>query len=219
MDDQSLAPHEHFEALAGIERLNKFSFSVSIVWQALQSLNVGDRPLRVLDIATGGGDIPIELFKRAQAKGYKWEFYGCDKSAVAIEFAGRKADSNDADVQFFQADALHEIAEDYDVTMTSLFTHHLDPPEVIRLIQLMKQRSKIMLLINDLERSASNYISVWLATRLLSNSRVVHHDGPVSVRAAFTCNEFAQMARKAGLIGFEIAPKFPCRLLLSYRTD
>ena len=67
MDDPALATERLHGALSGLTRLNFVSNSVRIVWRPIRSLAKGlktDR-LRVLDIATGAGDVPIALSKRA----------------------------------------------------------------------------------------------------------------------------------------------------------
>jgi hypothetical protein len=100
--------------------------------------------------------------------------------------------------------------------MTSLFTHHLDPPEIVGLLAKMARSARLMVLVNDLERSKISLFSVTLATRILTTSPVVRHDGPASVRAAFTRQEMLDMALQAGLKGAQIQPHWPCRMLLSW---
>ena len=50
--------------------------------------------------------------------------------------------------------------------------------------------------ISDLRRSRSGFVIAWIGTRLLSRSPVVHYDGPVSVRAAWTIRELAGFAAR-----------------------
>jgi hypothetical protein len=71
--------------------------------------------------------------------------------------------------------------------------------------------------VNDLARSRFNYCAVWLASRLLTRSRVVRFDGPASVRSAFTPKEALALASHAGLSGATVQGKFPCRFLLSWK--
>jgi len=216
MDDPSLPFEEHEKALRGVERLNMFSGSASIIWWELRSLiKASSAPVSILDIATGSGDIPIALAKEAKKLGVELTIAGCDMSSRAIEIAKLKAKNAGVDIEYFVLNCMtEEVPRSFDVITTSLFTHHLDPPEVIRLIQAMQKHANKMFLINDLERSEFSYLGVWLATRLVTTSRVVQYDGPVSVRAAFTTDEFRKMAKSAGAKNISVESRFPCRLLL-----
>ena len=219
MDDPDLDPIAHAKALRGLEQLNRFSFTTNTLWQQLQSFYLQKRSakLRVLDLATGGGDIPIILAKQAQKYGLPFEFTGADISATAINFARLKAKDENALVSFIELDILNsEIPAGYDVIMTSLFTHHLDPPQIINLLIKMRIATKQFLLVNDLVRSRLSLGLVWLGTRILSNSKIVHFDGPASVEAAFTLEEMGEMAQKAGLNNYVIHASFPCRQLLKW---
>jgi len=65
--------------------------------------------------------------------------------------------------------------------------------------------------VDDLIRSRLGYALAWSGTRLLSRSWVVHTDGPLSVRAAFTPAELRRLAAEAGLTTAELVPFWPER--------
>ena len=85
MDDPALEPRRHAEALRGLARINRWSGSVRILWGPLRMLarRRGGRTLRVLDLATGAGDLPIGLWRRAQRAGLPLELAACDASPRA----------------------------------------------------------------------------------------------------------------------------------------
>src|SRR5437763_3343791 len=84
MDQPGLDPVRHRQALAGLRRINFFSGSAGILWPPLAALAYGAaRPVRVLDLATGGGDVPIRLWRRARRAGLPLEVEACDVSPVA----------------------------------------------------------------------------------------------------------------------------------------
>ena len=66
MDDPALDPAEHRRALAGLARLNRVSDSPGVLWPAVRELARGG-PVRVLDVATGSGDVPRALAAKAAA--------------------------------------------------------------------------------------------------------------------------------------------------------
>ncbi len=220
MDDPSLDGQTHFQALQGLARINTWSGSAGIVGSAIQALAqmTGQRSLRVLDIATGAGDIPVAVWKKARKKGFFLEMDGCDKSPQAIICARKRAQQSGAQVRFYSLDIAHEeIPAGYDILVSSLFFHHLENKEAAGLLRRMAQAAKQMVLVNDLVRCASGLALAQVGTRLLSRSRVVHADGLRSVRAAFTVEEIRKMAQEAGLKGARVERRWPWRFLLTWK--
>jgi 2-polyprenyl-3-methyl-5-hydroxy-6-metoxy-1,4-benzoquinol methylase len=206
-------------ALRDLSRLNKLSGSSAILWneikQHCESRNMQE--VRVLDVATGSGDVLIDLHRLASSSGIKLRVLGCDINPFTVEAAANRALANGIkDAEFWCADAITQRLEKrVDVVTVSLFTHHLREDEVVSLIDNVSNNTD-PLLINDLARSTLNLALVTIATRLVSMSRVVHFDGPASVRNAFTPAELDDLARQAGLENFSIKNKFPCRMLLKW---
>src|SRR5205823_2926442 len=93
MDRPGLDAGEHARALRGLKRLNRVSRSEAILWPAIARLVEAGRgePIRVLDVACGGGDIPIAMARRAARARLDVRMEGCDLSPVAVRFAGQKA--------------------------------------------------------------------------------------------------------------------------------
>ncbi len=214
MDDPALDPVEHRRALAGLARLNRFSNSAGVLWPPILKLaRELNRPLRVLDVATGSGDVPRELLRRATRAGVALDVAACDLSPTAIAEANREP----GPVRFFGHDALHAaLPTGFDVVTCSLFLHHLGEDEAIALLANMENAASRLLLVNDLARSRFSFCAVWAACRLLSRSPVVRFDGPASVRSAFTPKEATALAARAGLHGAQVKGRFPCRYLLSW---
>lgn len=220
MDQPDLDPRQHVAALRGLARINWISASDGILWRPLAALarEHPGRPLRVLDVATGGGDVPLRLWRRAQKAGLPLAFSGADVSPTALEHARHKAAEAGADVEFFPLDVLRdEVPADFDVITTSLFLHHLQEDEALAVLRKLGTAAGLLVLINDLVRSRLGYTLAWLGTRLLSASRVVHVDGPRSVEAAFTTAEAADLAARAGLTGAVLTRHWPYRFLLTWR--
>ncbi len=104
----------------------------------------------------------------------------------------------------------------FDAVICSLFLHHLDDSDAVAVLRRMREAGPRLILVNDLERGRFNYLAVWLASRVLSGSKVVHADATLSVEGAFTVGEMKAMAEQAGLNGATVRAKFPCRMLLEW---
>lgn len=221
MDDPTLDRAEHLQALNGLQRINAWTGNASLVWKSILPLaleNAG-RPLRILDVATGAADIPIALQRMSQKLGISLEIEGCDVSEQAIAFAAEKCSSADVAVRLFRHDVLSdETLDKYDVVMCSQFLHHLTAEQVRVVLRAMGRAATKRVLVVDLERSRANWLQVWFATRVLSRSKVVHFDGPQSVRAAFTVKEFRAVAQEIGFASVNIRRKWPCRFVFIGET-
>jgi 2-polyprenyl-3-methyl-5-hydroxy-6-metoxy-1,4-benzoquinol methylase len=224
MDRPDLDSVAHHQALDAIERINLISASSQILWTPIRDLclerhGVRDgRPVRVLDVATGAGDVPSRLWRRAKRKGFPLEVSGCDFSPLAVEHSRRTADRMNADVSFFQLDLMTEpIPTGYDIITCSLFLHHLDEEHASIALTKIREAAGAMALVNDLARSRFGWWAAYLGTRILTRSSIVHFDSAVSVEGAFTPDEALAVARTAGWDGASVKRKFPFRYLLSWR--
>jgi 2-polyprenyl-3-methyl-5-hydroxy-6-metoxy-1,4-benzoquinol methylase len=223
MDQPDLDAGEHHHALEALARINRISFSPKILWRPIRRLcdqrrRSGEvRPVRVLDVATGGGDVPVRLWQTARMKGYAIEITGCDFSPVAIEHARLHASRHDAKVTFFPLDVLaNPLPEGYDVICCSLFLHHLEEAQALVVLTKMRQSAAQMALVNDLSRSRLGWIAAYLGSRILTRSRTVHVDAVLSVEGSFRPREALELALKAGWAGATIHGRFPFRYLLQW---
>ncbi len=88
MDDPSLDSDAHHRALRGLKRINSLSRSAATLWRVIrQHCPAPRQPLRLLDIACGGGDVTIALARHAQRDGMPISIHGCDVSDVALAYA------------------------------------------------------------------------------------------------------------------------------------
>jgi len=75
MDGRDLDPARHVAALVGLSRINFWSGSARIVWPPLRALlsEAAGRVVRVVDVATGAGDVSLRLWRKAQRAGLALE--------------------------------------------------------------------------------------------------------------------------------------------------
>lgn len=219
MDQPNIDTRNHRRALSGLRRINAVSLTGRAIWARIQQFAQREcRPLRVLDLACGGGDLAIWLARQATRHGLALHVAGCDISPVAVAHAREEAQKvGDADADFFVLDALSaDIPDDYDVVMTTLFLHHLDHEDAVALLRRAAQSARTALLVDDLERTSVGYLLAWAGCRLLSRSPIVHYDGPASVRGAFSYGEVKSLLREAGLENAMISRHWPERFLISW---
>lgn len=85
--------------------------------QIILNENLNNRPLKVLDIGTGSGCIPIAL----KCKAPMWRVSAIDVDNGALELARANAAANGTEVYFLQNDILIEVAlpEHYDIIVSN----------------------------------------------------------------------------------------------------
>ena len=222
MDQPDLEPVLHRRALRALGRLNYFSRTSSAIWNVLRQFQPASpgQPLRVLDVACGGGDVAIRLALRARLENRKVQITGIDTSDTAIEYGRERAALRGVDVTFETSDIFEQtLPEDHDVVISTLFLHHLNPTDGVTLFRRMEAGAKQGVIIDDLRPTRFGYFLAWIACQLLSRSPIVHNDGPMSVRAAYTPAEAIELANRAGLHGARTITHWPQRYLLSWRRS
>lgn len=215
MDDPNLPQDEHLRALAGLARLNRLTgVSWPIYNQLKRIATLLRRPLKVLDVATGSGDLPIRWARRARAEGLPMQITAIDISDVAIRYAQEEARRVGVNVCFQQRDCLGQrLPAGFDVVTCSLFIHHLEEAQIAQLLVAMRAAAGHAVVVCDLERSRPNLAAVWLAAHTVTPSPIVHEDAVKSVRGALTRNEFRRIAEAA--LGHPVAVRAlpPCRYM------
>ena len=219
MDDLALDSQLHFQALKGLERLNRACLSARVLWNPIReyALDTGRAPLRILDMAAGAGDVVIALTQKAQKENLPLVFEGCDLNPRAVAYANGRSRRQGLDLDFFQYDALRgPLPDRFDGVISSLFLHHLSDEHLGSFLKSMSNSQVKLLVLSDLKRSLRGLALCYAGTRLLSNSPIVHQDGLQSVRAALTTAEILRQAQSAGLAGVQIKSVWPMRYVLTW---
>ena len=173
------------------------------------------RPLRLVDVGSGYGDMIRAIDRWAARRGLDIELTGVDlspwsaKAAASVTPAGRP-------IRWVTADAFVD-ERPADVVTSALFTHHLSDDEVVRFLRRMEATAEIGWFVNDLHRHAAPYFGFALLARVMGWHRFVRHDGPVSVARGFTVSDWRRLTGAAGLAGAdaEVRWRFPFRICVS----
>jgi len=89
--------------------------------------------------------------------------------------------------------------ETFDYVLCSLFLHHFDDAEVMRLLSRVYSIAKKGLAVCDLERNILPYLFLPATRALFGWNKITVSDGVKSVRASFRANELRSLAIAAGL--------------------
>ena len=220
MDGPNIAPSDHARALAGLRRINAVSNSAAHMAKPIIGLARREKlnQLTMLDIACGGGDVPVAIAKATGKKGVTIKLTLLDRSDTALKLASAAAQAAEIAADAIRTDLLDNWnLPSFDVVICSLFLHHLaEPGDVIDLLARMRTIARRLVVISDLRRCRAGISAAWIGGRVLSRSPIVHFDAPASVRAAWTERELADFAARAGMETAKIARCWPWRMLLSW---
>jgi 2-polyprenyl-3-methyl-5-hydroxy-6-metoxy-1,4-benzoquinol methylase len=220
MDRPDVDPADHLDALEALRRINNASNAADSIFRPIEAMARREnlKNLSILDIACGGGDVPIAVATQLKSAGIDVDLTLLDRSPTALHGAADAAHRAQIPCHTIQADISQPWPDiTADVVTCSLFLHHLlEPAHVVDFLSKARAIAKKQIVISDLRRSRLGYLIAFFGGRILSRSKIVHHDGPVSVRAAWTINEMTTFARNAKLTNAKIQPSFPWRMLLTW---
>jgi ubiquinone/menaquinone biosynthesis C-methylase UbiE len=153
--------------------------------------------IRIIDFATGSGDLPRAILKWARRKGFDVHVVGVDLQATTAQAALTQF-APDPRLQIVRADVLELPFADgaFDYATTSLFLHHLDDKDVVRVLATMSRVARRGIIAGDLLRRRRAY--AWIKLMTLVANPIVKNDGPASVAQAFTREEIIALRDRAG---------------------
>ncbi|WP_146597697.1 methyltransferase domain-containing protein [Novipirellula aureliae] len=216
LDDPSLGEHERMQAIAGMARFNRLSGIGDVLFHRLERFasNVPGRPLKVLDLESGSADLPIHWAVKAKRRSVDLQITASDHREAVLEQHRQAIIEHDVDVHSAKIDCLnHPLPSGFDVIVCSDLMHQLEEPQVFRLLQSMQQSAGLAMVVCDFERTRWNFTVAKTASRLLTRSRVLQHDTPLRIRAAYTREEFSKIANAALCRTIMIRAIVPCRML------
>jgi Methyltransferase domain len=193
------------ENLRDLERLNVLfggrAVTLGAVARLLDRVPPG-RLATVVDVGTGSADIPRALVRWARRGRRPIRVIAVDRDEGVLEVA-RAALGEYPEIVLLRADAeqLPVRPESVDVVTSALTLHHLEPGPAASALAAMDGAARVGIAVNDLVRGRVAYAAVWVATRLFARGAMSRHDGPLSVRRAYTLAEVQALAEQAGLPG------------------
>jgi ubiquinone/menaquinone biosynthesis C-methylase UbiE len=203
LDDPRVVDHN----LVDLSHVNRWLGGFALTRKALERLlatRQGDEhaaaELRILDVGTGGADIPVALLDWGRRRGVPITVDAIDERSEMIESA-RRLRGDRAGLHLGVGDARQLPYPDatFDVAHMSLVLHHLEPDEAERALAEMARVSRVGVIVNDLDRNPLAWLGAWLLGHVFTPRRFSRHDAPLSVRRAYRPAEVRAMAARVGL--------------------
>jgi ubiquinone/menaquinone biosynthesis C-methylase UbiE len=204
-------PLDDTRALVGnlrdLARINRLTGGATLSLRAIECLGVlGERAgdiHTILDVGTGAADIPMRLLAETRRRGSSLTVTAADsrEEVLAAALAARPSLERTPGLTFAIADgrALPWPDGSFDVAHASLVLHHLSPADAVAFLRELRRVARIGIVVNDLVRGRLFWIGGWLLVHTVARSRFTRHDGPLSVRRAYTRAELHDLLAAAGL--------------------
>ena len=218
MDEPEVDRRQLATSLADLRGVNRWLGGTRVVLHHLARM-VARHPskeLTVLDVGTGSGDIPLHVARWARGRGLRARVVATDAHAGTLALAREHA-GRDPDVRVEHADALALPYADgeFDFALCSTALHHFVDDDAVRVLRELDRVARGGVVVNDMRRSRPALLGArLLAATVWRAHPVTRHDGPLSVRRAFTPGELLELGRRAGMRGARVHAHPPFRVAL-----
>ena len=204
--------------LRDLARINRWLGGTSASQRALDRLLARRTvPHTVLDVGTGAADIPLALLARGSRTGRPLRVTGVDSRPEVLDAARavdpRLASTQDLELVVSDGRSLPWPDRSFDVVHASLVIHHLEPPDALAFLREAARVARLGVVVNDLVRARHHWLAARAVLPLMTRNRFTRHDGPLSVRRAYT-----RMELRALLAGAALRPVAEVGALAGHRV-
>lgn len=157
------------------------------------------RPLEIVDVGCGYGDMLRQIDGWALARGVEVSLTGLDLNPWS-RVAASAVTASRRQIHWITADVFtYEPPRGIDVIVSSLFAHHLSDALIIRFLTWMDTHARLGWFVNDLHRHPLPYYVFRRLAQLASLHPFVQHDGPLSISRAFVRSDWERLLADAGI--------------------
>jgi SAM-dependent methyltransferase len=197
--------------LRNIRQLNRYFGSYRLIEHFLRRWIQPRSQMRILDLATGSGDIPRLIVEYARKVGATAVVDAVDQQLSTLEIA-RGLSGDYPEIDFFEDGVLsfgcsrgpaaagspRQDDETYDVVLCSLALHHFEEDAAVQLLKRCRQLSSKYVLVSDLRRGLLATVGAYLLTAFIFRDSMTRTDARLSAARAFSFREFRSLAERAG---------------------
>jgi 2-polyprenyl-3-methyl-5-hydroxy-6-metoxy-1,4-benzoquinol methylase len=188
--------------LRNLRKLNRYFGSYRLIEHFLGRWIQPRSRMRILDLATGSGDIPRLIVDYARNAEADVTVDAVDQQPSTLQIA-RSLSRDYPEIDFVEGDIL-SFGESggYDVVLCSLALHHFEEAAAVQLLRRCHDLSRRYVLVSDLRRGLLATIGVYLLTTFIFREPMTRTDARLSAERAFSFREFRSLAERAGWKNF-----------------
>jgi hypothetical protein len=199
MMDRDEPPAAELERdLERIRQLNRWFGSYHLVLSFIRRWIKPADKLRIVDLATGSGDIPRLIIDYARTINASVKIDALDRQPATLEIA-RRLSADYPEISYREANILEwNSVKTYDIALCTLALHHFSNDDAARILRGCRETSKRFVLVSDLRRGFFLLGGVYLLTALIFREPMTRYDARLSASRAFSFSEMDHLARRAG---------------------
>jgi ubiquinone/menaquinone biosynthesis C-methylase UbiE len=218
LDKGDYTAEEYEGCIVELQRVNRWLGDARALRDSLlreiEKLNL--QTFSVLDVGAGSGELLSVAAEWARENGRKAQLTGVELNARSAKAIAERA-STFPEIIALRGDAfrLPFVAGQFDYALCSLFTHHFQNADVVRILRELRRVSTRGIFVIDLHRHPFAYFFYTTIGRLFLHNRLIREDGALSILRSFTPEELLDLAQSAGLDNPRVARHFPYRVVLA----
>ena len=199
MDDFTLEGKLFRDTLDKLETINRLLGGNVVTLDGVKKLiqdQPKEKPITIIDLGCGHGDILRDVAKFGRKKGYQFQLIGIDANPDAIEYA-EELSKEYPELSFRAIDIFSESFKklEFDIVLCTLFAHHFKDKELISFFRPTLKNAKLGIVINDLHRHKVAYYLFKLIGLFVKN-RMVKEDGLTSILRAFKRKDLEKISKE-----------------------
>lgn len=188
--------------LERIRQFNRWFGSYRLIRHFLPRWIKPHDSLRIVDLATGSGDIPRLIADYARKVGARVLIDALDRQPATLEIA-RKLSPTYPEISYYEGNILEwNPIEAYEIALCTLTLHHFNDEDAVSVLRRCRELSKRLTLVSDLRRGVLLKAGAYLLTALIFREPMTRYDARLSAARAFSFSEMRNLALDAGWRNF-----------------
>ncbi len=216
IDDLDFSSPLLLENLKDMECLNRWlGFNRSLIkgihkiYKRHPSYRSKDR--LIADFGCGSGDGLRHIHDWASKNKINCSLIGLDGNEVVLKYAIAQS-AFYPEIKYKLQDIINsESIPCYDIVILNHVCHHLDNHTLIDLLNNLKTKTRLAIIINDLHRHWLAYIGIKLISTVFNLCSVTKYDGPLSVLRAFRKMDLITIFKQSNIHSFSLRWIWPFR--------
>lgn len=189
----------------------------TIYVRRLRPLLSASRPTTLLDIGSGGGDVPRGLARWAARDGLLLDVTAIDPDPRAHAWASALDPEPRLVLRRATSSELVAAGERFDVVTSNHVLHHLDRDALTALLADSEHLARRLVVHNDIARSPLAYGAYRAATLPLRRRTFAHYDGSLSIRRSYRAEELRSTVADLGVDSrWRVETSVPLRVVLRW---